>query len=309
MNRIKNKLRSRAGASMIMAMVFMLFCSFIGGTVLASATANAQRVAQMAEQQDFLLERSAALLATDQLKLKNNQYLRLTVVDQKRTIQAAEPKSGIGLVLVEGVTPERDRVITFTVSTNITLTEMHKLMLQSSVWRYLVERVEGDSLEAKVLLSGFTGDVNQASSLSGFLYTYSNASVVGNKVTVPKVAEDKKWIGGSMAVKCTSSSAQTSVQIPEYTSNFSIGRNEDIYDFFVDFGENSQVKMKMNAFSGINSPLTTTTPTYDASFFPEKNLPDGTHQKAYPDVIITSVATTTTISWEDPLVEKGGAGQ
>ena len=65
MKHIKKKLRSRLGASLILAMVFMLFCSFVGGSVLASATANAQRVAQLAEQQDFLLERSAALLASD----------------------------------------------------------------------------------------------------------------------------------------------------------------------------------------------------------------------------------------------------
>ena len=49
MNKILRKLRSKAGESMILAMVFMLFCSFVGGSVLASATANAQRVAQAAE--------------------------------------------------------------------------------------------------------------------------------------------------------------------------------------------------------------------------------------------------------------------
>ena len=79
MNKIQQKLRSRAGASMILARMFMMFCAFIGGTVLASATANAQRVAQMAEQQDFLLERSAALMASDQLQLESGKYLRLSI--------------------------------------------------------------------------------------------------------------------------------------------------------------------------------------------------------------------------------------
>ena len=87
MNKIQQKLRSRAGASMILAMVFMLFCSFIGGTVLASATANAQRVAQMAEQQDFLLERSAALLASDQLQLDDGKYLRMSIKDEVSLIE------------------------------------------------------------------------------------------------------------------------------------------------------------------------------------------------------------------------------
>ena len=135
MNKIQQKLRSRAGASMLMAMVFMLFCSFIGGTVLASATANAQRVAQMAEQQDFLLERSAALLATDQLQLDSGKYLRLTVVDQDRTLQAINMNPN-GTYDPAPVAPIKDRVITFTVSSStlcntiiVVLNQSHCLVL------------------------------------------------------------------------------------------------------------------------------------------------------------------------------------
>ena len=287
MNKIQQKLRSRAGASMLMAMVFMLFCSFIGGTVLASATANAQRVAQMAEQQDFLLERSAALLATDQLKLKNNQYLRLTVVDQKRTIQAAEPKPGIGLVPVDGLV-KNDRIITFTVTTNTTLTDMHQLLLESTVWRYLREHVEGDSTTATVILSGF-----KCNDMSEFLYRYKTVPTGVSSVTVTDT--DSTEIGGQLTV----SSTTNTIQIPDYIANFSVGRGEDIYDFFLDFGEKGQVLMKMNAFSGENNPMTITTDTRDESHFPDQ----------YPDVRITSQTTTTTISWEDPLVEKGGVSQ
>ena len=294
MNKIQQKLRSRAGASMLMAMVFMLFCSFIGGTVLASATANAQRVAQMAEQQDFLLERSAALLATDQLQLDNGKYLRLTVVDQDRTIQAAESIDGIGLVPV----PDKykyDRVITFTVSTNTNLTQMHRLMLECTVWRYLREHVEGESLTATVLLSGFgtvsDSGVTREVRISDFLYPFVVVPAGSTNVTIGKSSALE--IGGSMDVTSVSSG----VQIPDYIANFSSGRGTELYDFFVDFGENSQVKMKMNAFSGTNAPTIFTTDTRDPSFFPGE----------YSDVRITSKSTTTTISWENPMVEKGGA--
>lgn len=284
MNKIQQKLRSRAGASMLMAMVFMLFCSFIGGTVLASATANAQRVAQIAEQQDYFLERSAALLATDQLQLDDGKYLRLTVVDQKRTIQATVAQPGIGLVPVDGMV-KNDRIITFTVTTNTTLTDTHQLLLECTVWRYLREHVEGDSTTATVILSGF-----KCNAMSEFLYRYKTVPTGVSSVTVTDT--DSTEIGGQLTV----SSTTDTIQIPDYIANFSVGRGEDIYDFFLDFGEKGQVLMKMNAFSGENNPMTITTDARDDSHFP-----------GYPDVRITSQTTTTTISWEDPIIEKGGS--
>jgi type II secretory pathway pseudopilin PulG len=294
MNKIQQKLRSRVGASMILAMVFMLFCSFIGGTVLASATANAQRVAQMAEQQDFLLERSAALLATDQLQLDSGKYLRLTVVDQDRTLQAIIMNPN-GTYTPAAVAPIKDRVITFTVSTNTSLTQMHRLMLECTVWRYLREHVADESLTATVILSGFgtvsDGGVARELRISDFLYPYAGTTDGNTKVTVNKSAPLD--IGGSMDVK----SVSTGVQIPDYIANFSCGRDTDLYDFFIDFGEHSQVKMRMNAFSGTNTPTALpATPVRDTTTFP-----------GYNDVEIRSISTTTTISWENPMVEKGGA--
>ena len=294
MNKLQQKLRSRVGASMILAMVFMLFCSFIGGTVLASATANAQRVAQMAEQQDFLLERSAALLATDQLQLDSGKYLRLTVVDQDRTLQAINMNPN-GTYDPAPVAPIKDRVITFTVSTNTNLTQMHRLMLECTVWRYLREHVVDESLTATVILSGFgtvsESGVNREVRISDFLYPYAGITDGNTRVTVSKSAPID--IGGSMDVTSVSSG----VQIPDYIANFSCGRDTELYDFFIDFGEKSQVKMRMNAFSGTNTPTPLpATPVRDTTTFP-----------GYNDVEIRSISTTTTISWENPMVEKGGA--
>ena len=294
MNKIQQKLRSRVGASMILAMMFMMFCAFIGGTVLASATANAQRVAQMAEQQDFLLERSAALLTTDQLQLEGGKYLRLTVVDQDRTLQAINMNAN-GSYDPAPVAPIKDRVITFTVSTNTNLTQMHRLMLECSVWRYLREHVVDESLTATVILSGFgtvsDSGVTRELRISDFLYPYAGTTNGSTKVTVSESAPLE--IGGSLDV----TSVSTSVQIPDYVANFSCGHGADLYDFFIDFGENSQVKMRMNAFSGTNpSTALPATPVRDTTTFP-----------GYTDVEIRSISTTTTISWENPLVEKGGA--
>lgn len=123
MNQFRDKLRSRAGASMMLALVFMLFCAFVGGSVLASATANAQRVGDLQEQQEFLLERSAALLLSDQLQLDSDQHLRLKVVDAQKSIQEVTITNGGGIV--NQGDPTQAREITFTLQTNVgTLSQM-----------------------------------------------------------------------------------------------------------------------------------------------------------------------------------------
>ena len=68
MNRIKKKLRSERGASLIMAIVFMMLCAFVGGSVLAAATANAgQLKALTTDQQAFLDQRSVLKILLDEL--------------------------------------------------------------------------------------------------------------------------------------------------------------------------------------------------------------------------------------------------
>lgn len=272
MKTILNKLRSRRGASMILAMLFMLFCCFIGGTVLASATANAQRVAQMAEQQDFLLERSAALLVSDQLQLDNGDFLRMSVVDADKTIQPVIVHPN-GSVTPNGE-PTFERVITFQVLTNTTPTPMHRLMLEATVWRYLLEnQVTSDDT---ILLQNFPGS------------TGTSTFFLQHGLPDDYTAYDGYEVSGSMNVTATSSS----VDIPDYIANFSCGRGEHNYDFFVDFGENSQVRMTLDGYCGTTSPIQVVSPATETAA--------GTIQ-------VTTDSTQTTISWENPLIEKGGA--
>ncbi len=82
MTKIMQKLHSRSGASMLLAMIFIMFCTFVGGTVLAAATANGSRVAKMThEQQAYLSQRSAALVIADQLTKGADNGLQLTIVE------------------------------------------------------------------------------------------------------------------------------------------------------------------------------------------------------------------------------------
>ena len=274
MKKIHKKLRSRVGASMILAMVFMLFCAFIGGSVLASATANAQRVAQMAEQQDFLLERSAALLLSDQLQLDDGEYLRLKVVDQNQNIQAVTVGNGGVVVPIDGKVMQQ-RVITFQLSASQELTHMHRLMVESTVLRYLRENAEGESPVVK--LENFPDDIT---STTKFQFKNTNTD------------PDDPTIVDNLTVNCGDE------RIPDYTANLSVGRDTDLYDFFVDFGENSQLKLTMNAFSGSSNPITIENPP---------SVDNGKYFPGNATVQITVESTQTSISWKDPLIEKGGA--
>ena len=64
---MKNKLRSKNGASLMLAMLFLLFCLLIGGTILAAASANGFRTSRVTDKQAELAESSAASLVANQM--------------------------------------------------------------------------------------------------------------------------------------------------------------------------------------------------------------------------------------------------
>ena len=273
---ILRKLRSRSGASMIMAMVFMLFCAFVGGSVLASATANAYRVAHLEEQQAFLMERSAALLLSDELQLESDEQFRLSVADSVRSIQEVTVGNG-GVVRPTETPPRKERVISFQLTTNdADVTEMQRLMLETTVWRYLLENAAGEAYTLELV--NFPDGVTRPDQF------YFVRDIPTGEVT-------DYTIEGSMQVTGTASA----VSLPAYTANFSSGRENNIYDFYVDFGELSQLKLTMNAYSGTSNPIEVKSPASE----------DSTSSTGY--VQITTQVTQTTISWDDPMIEKGGA--
>ena len=95
---IKKKLQSSRGASMIMAMVFLLVCMLIGGSVLAMATANGSRIENMAEdQQEYYSQRSAMLLLSDILTGEDGQELQVLVTDVTVTRNGADPERTISI--------------------------------------------------------------------------------------------------------------------------------------------------------------------------------------------------------------------
>ena len=309
MRKLQRKLRSRTGASMLLALVFLLFCSFIGGSVLVSATAFAYRVSQVAEQQDFLNQRSAALLLGDELQLESGQQFRLHVVDAYKTTKEVNIVNGGGVVETGNLTEER--VITFQLITNVptnNITGMQRLMLESTVWRYLREKVAEEEKKTTVVISNFPfSEVT----VNDFCFKYSGVTVSNGTVVngvvkdcVVKVLEasnaNQMPVEEKISVTGTAD-AGTNVTLPSYIANFSSGKGEELYDFHVDFGELSQLRLTMDAFSGTSNPITVDAPATEGYLYTD------TAESGTGYIQVTMVSTQTTISWDDPLVEKGGA--
>lgn len=69
MHRIRAKLHSSSGASMVFALMFLLLCTTVGAVILTAASANAGRLSrQRAQQQDYLTVSSAAELVRNELE-------------------------------------------------------------------------------------------------------------------------------------------------------------------------------------------------------------------------------------------------
>lgn len=74
------KLRSQKGASLILAAVYFLICAFVGGTVLAAATSGSAHLKdRKADEQTFLIQRSAARVIEQELTVEDG-YLQAEII-------------------------------------------------------------------------------------------------------------------------------------------------------------------------------------------------------------------------------------
>ncbi len=287
---------------MILALVFLLFTSFVGSTVLVSATANAYRVKHLSDQQAFLTERSAALLMTDQLQLEDNQRLQLIVVDSDLIYKEVTVGNG-GVVTETATAPYQTRRITFQVVTNIANpTPLQKLQLEMAVWRMLAEKgvslteangyvslvnfLQGEKLENLA----FQPDATQSDPFTGTL----TVSAIPMPVTFQA---DKGQPEQNLGA--------TGVAIPTYTATFSCGTGDELYDFRIAFGSGSQLKVNMNAFYGVGKQNIIESPARQfGSTKPSWYAAQGWKTQYYT---LTTKSVQTVISWEDPMLEKGDA--
>lgn len=114
MNLITQKLNSKRGASLIIALLFMLICMTVGAVVLTAATANAGRSARIqAQQKDYLAVQSAARLLRDDIQNLTVTAVKTTTVTTE-TIVTANSAGGYDTVVGTPTPSTTDPTITFT---------------------------------------------------------------------------------------------------------------------------------------------------------------------------------------------------
>lgn len=277
MNLITRKLRSKTGASMLIAMVFMLFCLFVGGSVLAAATANGSRVAHMVEQQVYLDQRSSAMLISDELQSGSSH--QLIVHDVTQVVQRITVGNG-GVTTPVG-DPVTYHTITFQAPSGLEMTPLQRVMYETTVWRYLEEH---------------DIDLNNATNLTIQVkdFTYQDGTEI---TSIQGSGSSGFWFptsttNGQITIRGTNGSTQFASFYAYYESD----DNDGLYDFLVSFGEDSQLKVIMHAFTGTRTPVE------------RVNKGQWTSGGGTPyDAEITTISQQFVISWDAPLIEKGGA--
>lgn len=272
MNKITRKLRSRSGASMLIALVFMMFCVFIGGSVLAAASSNGYRVKHLSDQQQYLKERSAALLLSEEMTPSAGTLVKLVVYDTATRNEVVELPQAGGETVISSV--NGPRTITFEAPAGLDMTAYQRLMFETSVWRYLEENSYNASTDVIVLKN----------------FKYSGTAIASISEFWCQTAE-----GGTMSISAKKDGETDAFDA--YEANYACGDGSEIYDFLVDFGDYSQLTVSMNGYANMN------TQTGRAQYTFKEEKADGT--EVYDKV--SKVTEKTDIAWNNPVIEKGGA--
>lgn len=285
MNSIVNKLRSKSGASMLIAIVFMMFCLFVGGAVLAAASANGYRVKHLSDQQDFLNQRSACQLLADEIDGAGTVKAKLTVSDIDIRYDPITVLANGSKVPDTSRSTILDHTITFSAQfteTN-TMSAVQRIMYETAVLRYLAENEIdlGDSA-LTVKLEGFyygpkVGEASNAFGLGDFWCKNSTGYVTEGSIDI-------------YGIPAADGAASDS-----FTASFASGTGNRLYDFCIGFGAYTQMTVSANAYTSELSvgPITAT-----------ENL---TVNSVSGDWDVTKLSNRITISWDPAYIEKGGA--
>ena len=285
--KIKEKLRSSKGASLIIALVFMLFCAMIGSAVLAAATANGGRIAALkSDQQEYLNQRSAATLLSDELQINRPKL----TVEKKEVVKTTYTVSDGGVLTPTGSTTTK--TIDFKVNGNVT-TQLQRILFESAILRYLQAN---DMDDYAVTISGFTvaganGSAGtEISSISDFrLYDSVKGENQDPECTLT-VDLSKGSVGAGTPV--TNFSARVGCVGPA-PQNSDANKTVAPYTFNVSFVDDAKLYLRMYAATGSPNEY-----TY------ETQEPGSSSTEL---VKVKTTKTTQTISWDPPEILKGEA--
>lgn len=282
MNLIKNKLHSKRGASLMIALVFLIFAVFIGGSVLAAASANGYRIEHLSDQQDYLNQRSAALLLAEEMDIDLFSNISL---DANFIITTRDP---VKMHISGREYPDTSRSQTvdyslvFEAKANGDMDTMTRVMFETAVLRYLEENkntlMDMDFDQSKITLKGFSYNGTPITSISQF-WTANDESCSGTiQIYGTRNGETENFT--------------------EYTARYTCAGGDQAYDFVVDFGDYSQITITMNGFSGMR-PLMSSPELEDyggGAWVGEYKLCN----------VVTQEIQRTAISWNRPAIAKGG---
>ena len=278
MNQIKHKLQSKRGASLLIAMVYLIFAVFIGGSVLAAASANGYRIEHLSDQQDYLDQRSAAMLLADEMKATD--YASISMDARFNTITRQKIIIMENNEIIEVDDPTDTYTLTFKVNSKGKVNALQRVMFESAILRYLSVT---DTTE--------TRPVNSVTIQN---FVYDDGSADGQAIT----SLDQFWTtdddlcSGTIHVTGTKGGET----FADYPARYRSGMGDELYDFVVDFGDFSQLTVTMNGYSSLR--FQRGTPTYENGQMINGN--------EHTTRVITKVERTT-VSWNAPVIAKEGA--
>lgn len=279
--KIKEKLRSSKGASLIIALVFMLFCAMVGSAVLAAATANGGRVAALkSDQQDYLNQRSAATLLQDELTMSRPQ-----LVITKTTTTTTKYTVGDGGVTTQIGNAVKETTLNFDVSGSIQ-TKLDQLLFESAILRYLQQNDMMDYYDKEVI-TGF--DIPQADNKTLAIEAPNKFQLIKYN---PQEIKKSPIANLSVDLKANGESESKSA----FTARVGCSGNKDnLYCFLVDFGnETTEGMLSLRMYAAVSDPRTSKMTEQGA---------DKDNSSIYVREDIETV--TQTISWDSPEVMKG----
>ncbi len=291
--KIKEKLHSSKGASLIIALVFMLFCAMIGSAVLAAATANGGRVAALkSDQQEYLDQRSAATLLSDELQI-DRPKLTITKKEVVRTTYTV----GDGGVL-EPTGSTTTKTIDFAVNGTVT-TQLQRILFESAILRY---KQTNDMEGYAETISGFSipganGSENKTiENVSGFILYDSTKGTNQDPVGTLTVDLSEGAVGTGTPVTSFSATVGCVGPIP---ANLDVNKTVAPYTFNVSFGDDAgsgeDAKLYLRMYAAVGTPNELTYETQEPG------------SSSTELVKVKTTTTTQTISWNPPEILKGAA--
>ena len=280
--KIKEKLRSSKGASLIIALVFMLFCAMVGSAVLAAATANGGRVAALkSDQQDYLNQRSAATLLQDELTISEPQ-----LVITKTTTTTTRYTVGDGGVTTQIGNAVKETTFNFDVSGSIQ-TKLDRLLFESAILRYMGQNDMQDYYKTDII-SGFEvpqaeGDPLNIKKPWDFIMCDKNKSLQTTQDAMANLSVDLKANGESESKSAFTARVGCS------------GNKDNLYCFLVDFGNGTTEGMlSLRMYAAVSDPRTS------------ELTEQGADESNSSILVRRDIETVTqTISWDSPEVMKG----